>query len=105
MGKITLIAEGSTVGEVAKGGGIVEAVEFTSEETALLVECAMESYATDLANLKDAEGNPRAATMEDVIRLVFKGFLKGWANNATAYKKQKAMKAAAEAVEPFKEVV
>jgi hypothetical protein len=105
MGKITLMAEGSTVGEVAKGGGIVESVDFTPEETALLVECAMVAYTTELANLKNEKGEPRTATMEDVIRLVFKGFLKGWANNATAYKKQKAMEAAAEAVEPFKEVV
>lgn len=105
MGKISLIAEGSTVGEVTSGGGVVEAIDFTPEETALLVECAAHSYATDLAALKDDKGEPRAWTIEDVIRLVFKGFLKGWANNATSYKREKAAKAAVEAVEPFKEVV
>jgi hypothetical protein len=104
MGKITLMAEGSTVGEVAKGGGVFESVEFSSDETTLLFEAAAEAYKNDLAALTDEKGDPRSPTPEDIIRLVFKGFLKGWANNATAYKKQKAIAAALESIEPFKEV-
>lgn len=95
MGKIILTVEGSTVGTVAQGGGIVVEKTVSEQESGRLIAAYAKSYA---GTWKDAEGNPRAPTVQEVIQAWFDGIVSGSVAHVLSVEKEQAAKDAATAV-------
>lgn len=68
MGKIILTVEGSTVGTVADGGGIVIEKSVSEDDSGRLIRAFAAIYAD---KFKDADGNPRQPAVSDVIQAWF----------------------------------
>ena len=74
MGKIILTVEGTTVGTVAAGGGIVVAKEVSEQDSGRLIAAYARSYA---GKWKNEDGTLRQPTIQEVIEAWFGGIVAG----------------------------
>jgi hypothetical protein len=86
MGKITFMVEGTTVGTVANGGGVVIEYEVSEQDSAKLVEAMTEYHRGDFV---DANGVPVEPTLPLVLRAWFNGCVKQALRQAEDYQKRK----------------
>jgi len=95
MGKIILTVEGSTVGTVAKGGGIVIAKEVSEQDSGRLIAAYAKSYASRWTN---DDGAPRQPTITEVLEAWWDGVVAGSVAHVQSVERDEAAKAAAAAV-------
>lgn len=74
MGKIILTVEGSSVGTVAEGRGIVVTKEVSEQDSARLIMAYARSYRDRFVN---ANGEPRQPSVEEVVTAWFDGIVAG----------------------------
>ncbi len=74
MGKITLTVEGTTVGTVANGGGIILAKEVSEQDSGRLIQAYARAYASKWL---DANNNPRAPSIQEVLQAWWDGVVAG----------------------------
>jgi hypothetical protein len=98
MGKIILTVEGTTVGTVASGGGIVIEKTVSEQDSGRLIQAYAHSYA---GKWKDENGNNRAPTITEVLEAWFDGIVSGSVAHVESVEKELAAKAAAAAVAPI----
>ena len=91
MGKITLTVEGTTVGTVATGGGIVAAYEVSEADSARLVAAQAGVLNIELTN--------SPATVQAVVEGWFNRVIGQAVDEVKTYERHKAAEAAADAVE------
>lgn len=98
MGKLILTVEGTTVGTVATGGGVVIERAVSEQDSARLIM----AFAKILGErFTDAEGNPRQPGMVEVIEAWFDDVI-AQSNHRVRVQEQKvAMAAAAASVPPI----
>lgn len=98
MGKIILTVEGSTVGTVASGGGIVIEKTVSEQDSGRLIQAYAASYA---GKWKDENGQNRAPTIREVLEAWFDGIVAGSTAHVISVEKEQAAKAASAAVAPI----
>lgn len=98
MGKITLTVEGTSVGEVAKGGGIIFTKEVSEQDSGRLIMAYARTYA-DM--FKDDDGNPRQPTIAEVIDAWFGGIVAGSIAHVISVEKDVKAEQAREEVAPI----
>lgn len=98
MGKIILTVEGSTVGAVAEGRGIVVEREVSEQDSARLIMAYGALYADKWV---DEAGNPREPSYGEIIEAWFDGIVAGSAAVVQRHEQDKAAEAAREAVKPI----
>lgn len=98
MGKITLIVEGTTVGTVANGGGVVLERSVSETDSERLIAAYARTYA---GRWTDANGNPRDPTIAEVLEAWWEGVVAGSVAHVLAVEKEQAAAAARDAVEPI----
>lgn len=98
MGKITLTVEGTTVGEVAKGGGVTIEKSVSETDSARLIS----AYASTYAGLwTDANGAPRDPTIAEVLVAWWEGVVAGSVAHVLSVEKEQAAMSARESVQPI----
>lgn len=95
MGKIILTVEGTTVGTVAQGGGIVIAKEVSEQDSGRLIAAYAKSYAGQWTN---QDGTPRQPTITEVLEVWWDGVVAGSVAHVQSVEREEAAKAAAAAV-------
>ena len=95
MGKIILTVEGTTVGTVAQGKGIVVTKEVSEQDSGRLIAAYAKSYA---GTWKDEDGKDRAPTVQEVIQKWFDGIVSGSVAHVLSVEKEQAAKSASENV-------
>ena len=95
MGKIILTVEGSTVGTVASGGGIVLAKEVSEQDSARLIAAYARSYA---GRWKDENNQPRQPTIAEVLEAWWDGVVAGSINHVRSVEQEVAAQEARAAV-------
>jgi len=95
MGKIILTVEGSTVGTVAEGRGIVIAKEVSEQDSGRLIQAYAKSYA---GKWKDEADKDRAPTIAEVLEAWFDGIVAGSVAHVLSVEKDAAAKTASAAV-------
>lgn len=95
MGKITLTVEGTTVGTVAEGGGIVIEKTVSEQDSARLIQAYGAIYA---GTFVDENGDPRQPTYAEIIGAWFDGIIAGSTAAVKSHEQAVAAKAASEAV-------
>jgi len=90
MGTITLTVEGTTVGTVAEGRGIVITKAVSEQDSARLIAAYARTYA---GRWTDEAGNPRAPTIQEVLT----AWSEGWINGSIAHVESVEREVAAEA--------
>ena len=98
MGKIILTVEGSTVGTVATGGGIVLEKIVSEHDSGRLIAAYAKSYR---GRWLDADEKPRPPTIQEVLVAWFDGIVAGSIAHVQSVEKQAAVEAAAVAVVPI----
>lgn len=98
MGKITLTVEGTTVGTVAQGGGIVLEKQVSEQDSGRLIQAYSATYA---GKWKDEAGNNRAPTIHEVLSTWFDGVVAGSIAHVQAMEKEQAASIARAAVLPI----
>lgn len=98
MGKITLMVEGSTVGTVAEGRGVVIEKEVSEMDSGRLVMAYMNTYGS---LFKDENGNDVPPTIRDILAKWFDDVIVAATDHVLAFERQEAAKAAADAVKPI----
>lgn len=96
MGKITLTVEGTTVGTVADGGGIVIEKLVSDTDSARLVQAYAAIYADRWV---DEDGNPFQPSIEQVIGAWFDGIIAGSVAAVRSKEREVAAAQASAAVE------
>lgn len=92
MGKISLTVEGSEVGNVIDGNGIVIAKNVSSEDSMRLVTAYAYAYRDQFV---DEDGNPRQPSVQEVIEAWFNGIIQGSIDNVERIERElKAAEAA-----------
>jgi hypothetical protein len=98
MGKIILTVEGTTVGTVSNGGGIVIEKTVSEEDSARLLQAYAAIYADRWV---DAEGTPFQPTYEQIIQAWWNGIVDG---SVSAVRNQEATVAAKQAAEAVTDI-
>lgn len=98
MGKITLTVEGTTVGEVAKGGGVVIEKSVSETDSARLTAAYASTYA---GRWTDENGATRSPTIAEVLAAWWEGVVAGSVAHVLSVEKEQAAIAAREAVQPI----
>lgn len=98
MGAITLIVEGTTVGTVANGQGVSIVHEVSEIDSGRLIAAYARSYA---GTWKDANGNLRQPTIEEVLSAWWDGVIAGSVAHVQNVEKDVAAKVARESVTPI----
>jgi len=96
MGKITLTVEGTTVGTVANGGGVVLVKEVSEQDSGRLVQAYARGYA---GRWKDINGNTRNPSIHEVLEAWWDGVVAGSIANVHSIEKEVAAEAARAAVQ------
>lgn len=95
MGKIILTVEGTTVGTVAQGGGILIEKAVSEEDSGRLIAAYAKSYAGRWIN---EDGTPRQPTIQEVLEAWWDGVVAGSVAHVQSVEREEAAKAAAAAV-------
>lgn len=95
MGKIILTVEGTTVGTVANGGGVVIENEVSEQDSARLIAAFAHTYAD---RFKDENGDPRQPSIEEVLGEWWDGIIAGSIDHVLSVEKTIAADTAAQAV-------
>ena len=74
MGTVTLLVEGTTVGTAAQGRGFSVVRRISEADSARLIAAYAKSYA---GAWKDADGSPRAPSIEEVLLSWWDGVVSG----------------------------
>jgi hypothetical protein len=98
MGKITLTVEGSTVGTIATGGGLVIERSVSEQDSGRLIAAYAKVYTGKWLN---GDGTPRAPSITEVIEAWFDGIISGSVAAVCSVERQTAPDAAAAAVQPI----
>jgi hypothetical protein len=98
MGSITLTVEGTTVGTVAQGKGVVIRKEVSEQDSARLIAAYAKTYA---GSWKDDMGQPRNPTISEVLEKWFEGIVNGSVAHVMSVEKDQARQTAADAVQPI----
>lgn len=96
MGKITLTVEGTTVGTVANGGGVVLEKSVSETDSERLIAAYASTYA---GRWTDANGAPRDPTIAEVLEAWWEGVVSGSVAHVLAVEKEQAAAAARDAVQ------
>lgn len=96
MGKIILTVEGTTVGTVANGGGIVIEKAVSEQDSGRLIQAYARTYAGTWTN---EDGTPRTPTVAEVVAKWFDGIIAGSVAHVASVEKQVAAEAASSAVQ------
>lgn len=101
MGKITLTVEGTTVGTVANGGGIVITKEVSEQDSGRLIAAYARSYAGTwmTEGTEENPSVPRNPTVAEVVQVWFDGIIAGSVAHVQSVEKQVAAEAASSAVQ------
>lgn len=92
MGKIILTVEGTTVGTVAQGGGVVIEKVVSEQDSARLVAAYARTYGITLNG---------AASIQQVLQAWFDGVVNGSIAHVLSVEKEVAAEQAREAVTPI----
>jgi hypothetical protein len=95
MGSITLTVEGTTVGLVSQGRGVVIRKEVSEADSARLIAAYAKTYAGEF---KDDLGKPRQPTITEVLEKWFAGIVAGSVAHVMSVEKDQARETAANAV-------
>lgn len=95
MGKIILTVEGTTVGTVAQGGGVVIEKAVSETDSGRLIAAYAKSYAGRWTN---NDGTPRQPTIQEVLEAWWDGIVAGSVAHVQSAEREEAAKAAAAAV-------
>lgn len=95
MGKIILTVEGSTVGTVAGGGGIVIEKTVSEQDSGRLIRAYAMSYADRWTG---ANGAPRQPTIQEVLQAWFDGVVAGSVAHVQSVERDLAARTASDAV-------
>lgn len=87
MGKITFTVEGTTVGTVANGGGVVVEYQVSEQDSAKLVEAMADFHRGDFV---DENGAPVQPTLPMILKAWFDGCVKQALRQTDDYQKRKA---------------
>jgi hypothetical protein len=98
MGVISLIVEGSTVGTVAEGRGVVIRRSVSEADSARLIKAYAHSYAE---NFVDENGKPRPPSIEEVLGAWFDGIVGGSVARVLSVERELAAQGARDAVKPI----
>lgn len=98
MGKISLTVEGTTVGTVATGGGIVLTKEVSETDSGRLIMAYARTYAD---RFKDEDGAPREPTIEEVLEAWFNGIVAGCVAHVESVEREVAAEEAKAAISPI----
>jgi len=100
MGKIILTVEGSTVGTVANGGGIVITKEVSEQDSGRLIAAYARSYAGRWMTeaTEETPSVPRQPTIQEVLEAWFEGIVAGSVAHVASVEREQAATAAREAV-------
>ncbi len=92
MGKITLMVEGTTVGTVATGGGVIVPYEVSEQDSARIVGSLAAIYASRL---------PENATITDIVKIWFDDVVSKAAKQAESMERKLAIREAEASVLPI----
>lgn len=95
MGKIILTVEGTTVGTVAGGGGVVIEKSVSEQDSARLIAAYARSYAGRWTN---EDGSLRNPTIREVLEAWFEGVVAGSIAHVLSVEKEVAAEQARETV-------
>jgi hypothetical protein len=95
MGTITLTVEGTTVGTVAEGRGIVITKAVSEQDSARLIAAYARTYA---GRWTDEDGKPRAPTIQEVLTAWSEGWINGSIAHVESVEREVAAETAANAV-------
>ena len=98
MGKIILTVEGTTVGEVSKGGGVVVTKEVSEVDSGRLIAAYARSYA---GTWKNEDGTLRQPTIQEVIEAWFGGIVAGSIAHVESVEKEVKAAEAREEIAPI----
>lgn len=96
MGKIILTVEGTTVGTVANGGGVVIEKDVSETDSGRLVQAFAKVYA---GKWTDEAGAPRAPSIAEVLGAWFEGVVAESAAKVLDVERAEASRVAADAVQ------
>jgi hypothetical protein len=85
MGKITFMVEGTTVGTVAAGGGVVVEYEVSEQDSDKLIAAMADYHRNDFV---DADGAPIQPTIPIILRAWFNGCVRQALRQAEDYQKR-----------------
>ena len=98
MGKITLTVEGTTVGTVANGGGVVLTKEVSEVDSGRLVAAYARTYAD---KFKNEDGTLRQPTIAEVLGAWFDGISAGSIAHVVSVEKEVQAQQARDSVSPI----
>jgi hypothetical protein len=98
MGKIILTVEGTTVGTVATGGGIVVEKAVSEADSGRLIMAYARSYAD---RFKNEDGTPRQPSIQEVIEAWFGGIVAGSVAHVESVEREVAAEQAKAAIAPI----
>ena len=107
MGKIILTVEGTTVGTVAEGRGIVLEKAVSEQDSGRLIQAYARSYASSfVTETTDPETGsvtrtPRQPSITDVLQAWFDGIVAGSIAHVVSVEKQVAAETASNSVQPI----
>jgi hypothetical protein len=87
MGRIVFTVEGSTVGTVAEGRGVVVEYQVSEQDSAKLVAAMADFHKGDLV---DADGVPVQPTIELILKAWFNGCVRQALRQTADYERRKA---------------
>jgi hypothetical protein len=98
MGKIILTVEGTTVGTVAQGGGVVIERTVSEQDSGRLVQAFAKVYGAKWVN---EDGTPRAPSIAEVLGAWFEGVVAESTAKVLEVERAEAARIAAEQVAPI----
>lgn len=98
MGRIILTVEGSTVGTVATGGGVVIEKNVSETDSGRLIAAYAKVYA---GRWTDANGRPRQPTIVEVLDAWWDGIVAGSIATVQSIEQETAAETARGAVKPI----
>jgi hypothetical protein len=98
MGSITLTVEGTTVGTVANGGGVVLSKEVSETDSGRLIMAYARTYAD---RFKNEDGTPRQPSIDEVLEHWFDGIVAGCVAHVLNVEREVAAEQAKSAVAPI----
>jgi hypothetical protein len=103
MGTITLTVEGTTVGTVAEGRGVVIRRTVSEQDSARVIQAMARVYSDRFYDEDPETGlrTPREPTIADVVGAWFDGIIEGSKAQVLAVEQEQAAQAARAAVQPI----